>query len=210
MLKIALSKGRIASKICDYLDKDERFIGIADLKSRKLIFEDRNKSLQLILVKPSDLPIYVESGAADMGIVGKDVLMEANFNVYEIMDLKIGQCKMILGGLPNMKAREIRKIGTKYPKIALDYFTKKRIPVQIVKLDGSVELAPIVGLSDAIVDITETGSTLKENGLIIYDEICSISSRLIVNPVRYKTKYPEMKDLEEFFNNIARIQEGAK
>ena len=210
MLKIALSKGRIARKICEYLDNDERFTGIADLKSRKLIFEDHNKTLQLILVKPSDLPIYVESGAADMGIVGKDVLMEASFNIYEIMDLKIGQCKMILAGPPDMKISDIRKIATKYPQIASDYFTKKRIPVQIVKLDGSVELAPIVGLSDAIVDITETGSTLKENGLIIYDEICSISSRLIVNPVRYKTKYTEMKNLEEFFNNIAKMQEGIK
>jgi ATP phosphoribosyltransferase len=210
MLKIALSKGRIASKICEYLDKDERFIGTADLKSRKLIFEDSRKSLQLILVKPSDLPLYVESGAADMGIVGRDVLMESSFNVYEIMDLKIGQCRMILAGPPNMKVNEIRKIATKYPKIALDYFSKKRIPVQVVKLDGSVELAPIVGLSDAIVDITETGSTLKENGLIIYDEICSISSRLIVNPVRYKTKYQEIKDLEKFFNNIVNIQEGAR
>jgi ATP phosphoribosyltransferase len=145
-----------------------------------------------------------------MGIVGRDVLMESSFNVYEIMDLKIGQCRMILAGPPNMKVNEIRKIATKYPKIALDYFSKKRIPVQVVKLDGSVELAPIVGLSDAIVDITETGSTLKENGLIIYDEICSISSRLIVNPVRYKTKYSEIKDLEEFFNNIVNIQEGAR
>ena len=209
MLKIALSKGRIASKICEYLDKDERFIGTADLKSRKLIFEDHRKRLQLILVKPSDLPIYVESGAADMGIVGKDILMELSFNVYEIMDLKIGECKMVLAGLPNMKSDEIRKIGTKYPKITLDYFSKKRMPVQVVKLDGSVELAPIVGLSDAIVDITETGSTLRENGLIIYDEICSISSRLIVNPIRYKTKYPEIKELEEFFNNISKIQGGA-
>lgn len=210
MLKIALSKGRIAGKVCEYLEKDERFIGTADLESRKLIFEDKEKRLQLILVKPSDVPIYVESGAADMGIVGKDVLMEASFNVYEIMDLKIGQCKMVLAGLPNMKVNEIRKIGTKYPKIAFDYFSKKRIPVQIVKLGGSVELAPIVGLSDAIIDITETGSTLKENGLIIYDEICSISSRLIANPVRYKTKYPEISELEEFFNNIAKIEEGVK
>jgi ATP phosphoribosyltransferase len=210
MLKIALSKGRIANKICEYLDQDERFKGTADLKSRKLIFEDDRKSLQIILVKPSDLPLYVESGAVDMGIVGKDVLMESSFNVYEIMDLKIGQCRMVFAGLPNVKANEIRKIGTKYPKTTLDYFSKKRIPVQIVKLDGSVELAPIVGLSDAIVDITETGSTLKENGLIIYDEIYSISSRLIVNPVRYKTKYPQISELEEFFNNIAKIQEGKK
>ncbi|OGO79362.1 MAG: ATP phosphoribosyltransferase [Clostridiales bacterium GWB2_37_7] len=210
MLKIALSKGRIASKVCGYLDKDERFKGTADLESRKLIFEDQSKRLQLILVKPSDLPLYVESGAVDMGIVGKDVLMEASFHVYETMDLKIGQCKMILAGLPNTKASEIRRVGTKYPQIALDYFSKKRIPVQIVKLDGSVELAPIVGLSDAIVDITETGSTLAENGLIIYDEICSISSRLIVNPVRYKTKYREISELEEFFKNIVKIQEGVK
>ena len=210
MLKIALSKGRVANKVCEYFDKDERFKGTADLESRKLIFEDSNKTLQLILVKASDLPIYVESGAADMGIVGKDVLMEASFRVYEIMDLGIGQCKMILGGLPNMKPSEIKRVGTKYPNTAMDYFSKKRMPIQIVKLEGSVELAPIVGLSDAIVDITETGSTLKENGLMVYDEICSISSRLIANPVRYKTKYQEIRHLEEFFNNIAKIQEGIK
>lgn len=208
MLKIALSKGRIANKICRCLEADSRFSGIVDLESRKLIFEDDKKALQLILVKATDLPVYVESGAADMGIVGKDVLLEASANVYEVMDLRIGQCKMVLAGLPEIRFQDIRKVGTKYPKIALDYFQQKRLPVQIVKLDGSVELAPIVGLADAIVDITETGSTLQENGLVIYDQLCSISSRLIANPVRYKTKYSQICEMEEFFENIANRQEG--
>lgn len=197
MLKLALSKGRVAEQVCRCFNEDSRFSNILDLTSRKLLFED--KGVQIILVKASDLPIYVESGAVDLGIVGKDVLMEGSYNIFEIIDLKIAKCKMILGGLPNQDLPNIKTVASKYPKITLEYFNKKRNPVEIVKLDGSVELAPLVGLSDAIVDITETGSTLRENGLVIYDEICDISSRLIANPVRYKLMYQKIKELEDFF-----------
>lgn len=190
MLKIAIAKGRIAEKVSELLLNTSEYRNIIDPKSRKLVFIDKDKGVEFFLVKPSDVPVYVASGAADAGIVGKDVLMETQNQVYEILDLKICRCRIALAG-PSDKGQGrpiVRKIATKYPKIASEYFNKRAESVEIIKLDGSIELAPIVGLSDAIVDIVESGRTLKENGLVIYEEICDITTRMIVNRVSYKLK----------------------
>lgn len=190
MLKIAIAKGRVAEKVTELLNNTSEYGSIIDPKSRRLVFIDRDKGVEFFLVKPSDVPVYVASGAADAGIVGKDVLMETQNQVYEILDLKICRCRMVLAG-PSEKGTArpmVRKIATKYPKIATEYFERKSEAVEVIKLDGSIELAPIVGLSDAIVDIVESGRTLKENGLAVYEEICDITTRMIVNRVSYKLK----------------------
>jgi ATP phosphoribosyltransferase len=187
MLKVAVAKGRVAEKVAELLSTSD-YGNIIDLNSRKLIFKDEAKEIEFFLVKPADVPVYVGSGAADAGIVGKDVLMEAQGQVNEILDLRTCRCRMVLAGPSEKKdARPIvRRIATKYPKIAAEYFGKKSEPVEIIKLEGSIELAPLVGLSDVIVDIVESGKTLKENGLVVYEDICEITARMVVNRVSYK------------------------
>ena len=209
MLKIAIAKGRIAEKVTELLNYTNEYGNIIDPKSRKLVFTDREKGVEFFLVKPSDVPVYVASGAADAGIVGKDVLMETQNQIYEILDLKICKCRMVLAG-PSEKGQlkpVVRKIATKYPKIASEYFGKKSEAVEIIKLDGSIELAPIVGLSDAIVDIVESGRTLKENGLAVYEEICDITARMIVNRVSYKLKN---KSINTFAAAVGNSVEGGE
>lgn len=209
MLKIAIAKGRVAEKVSELLLDTCEYRNIIDPKSRKLVFIDKDKGVEFFLVKPSDVPVYVASGAADAGIVGKDVLMETQNQVYEILDLKICSCRMVLAG-PSDKGQVkpiVRKIATKYPKIASEYFNKKSESVEIIKLDGSIELAPIVGLSDAIVDIVESGRTLKENGLVVYEEICDITTRMIVNRVSYKLKN---KSINTFVAAISNSIEGGE
>jgi ATP phosphoribosyltransferase len=203
MLKVAIAKGRVAEKVTELLNNTNEYCNIIDPKSRKLVFIDRDKDVEFFLVKPSDVPVYVASGAADAGIVGKDVLMETQNQVYEILDLKICKCRMVLAG-PSEKGQVrpmVRKIATKYPKIAAEYFEKKSEAVEVIKLDGSIELAPIVGLSDAIVDIVESGRTLKENGLAVYEEICDITTRMIVNRVSYKLKNMNINSFVEAVSN---------
>ena len=154
------------------------------------------------MVKAADSITYVEHGVADIGIVGKDTLLEADDNYYEMLDLGIGKCKFIVASLPQKnifnKIGHI-KIGTKYPTVAKEYFKKKNMDVEIIKIEGSVELSPILGLCDAIVDIMETGTTLKENGLVVFDTICDISARLIVNKASFKLKKNEIKN---FINKL--------
>ncbi|MGI6586214.1 MAG: ATP phosphoribosyltransferase [Gracilibacteraceae bacterium] len=209
MLKIAVAKGRVANKVSELLLDTSDYRDIIDLSSRRLVFVDKNKEITFFLVKPSDVPVYVESGAADIGIVGKDVLMETGNSSYEIMDLKTCSCRMVLAGpSENRDVRPIvRRIATKYPKIAEEYFKKKSEPVEIIKLDGSIELAPIVGLSDAIVDIVESGKTLRENGLIVYENICDITARMIVNRVSYKMKN---KSINIFASAVGEAIEGGE
>lgn len=202
-LNIALAKGRIANKAIKVLEK----YGIAFLdydNSRKLIFEDKSSKIRIILVKADDVPVYVESGAADIGIVGKDTILESDCNVYEIMDLGFGKCSFVVAALEgfNYKIGKKIRVATKYPKVAKEYFNSKREIVEIIKLNGSVELAPIVGLSDVIVDIVETGTTLKENGLVILESICNISSRLIANKISFKSKSKEIKQLTDYFRRM--------
>ncbi len=189
-IKIALPKGRLTSKAFDLLRKINIRFDDYDTESRKLIFQNDIERIKVVSVKATDVPIYVEQGAADMGIAGKDVLLEADASVFELMDLGFGKCRFVVASLKDNitdKNKKLR-VATKYPNVAKKYFHEKGMPIEIIKLNGSVELAPIIGLSDVIVDIVETGTTLIENGLVVIDEICPISSRLIINRASLKTK----------------------
>jgi len=200
-LTFALTKGRLAK---DTLKLFER-IGITceqmqDKNSRKLIFTNEELGLKFFLAKGPDVPTYVEYGAADIGIVGKDTIMEEKRKVHEVLDLGFGRCKMCVCGYDSAKKllqnRELFRVATKYPNIAKDFFyNSKKQTVEIIKLNGSIELAPIVGLSEVIVDIVETGSTLKENGLGILEEVCVLSARMIVNPVSMRMENIRIKEL---------------
>ena len=201
-ISIALTKGRLEKETVKLLDKAG--YGTEELKDkgRKLVFKDTKEDIKYFLVKAADSITYVEHGVADIGVVGKDTLMEADNYYYEVLDLGIGKCKFILASLPEkdiFKKIGHIKIGTKYPTVAREYFKKKNMDVEIIKIEGSVELAPILGLCDAIVDIMETGTTLKENGLIVFDTICDISARVIVNKASFKMKSEE---IQSFINNI--------
>jgi ATP phosphoribosyltransferase len=196
MLTIALAKGRLAEKAM------ERFsaIGMDCLemqeKSRKLIFENTQKEVNFFLAKAGDVPTYVEHGAADMGVAGKDTLLEENRGLYEVYDFGFGKCRMAVCGPKNavITSNGLR-VATKYPTIAANYFESRGITIELIRLGGSVELAPIVGLSDVIVDIVETGSTLAENGLEVLEEICPLSARLVVNRVSMKLEHERIKEI---------------
>lgn len=206
-LRIALTKGRLEKSAIEIFDKIGLDTEELKNKGRKLVLSDRKNNIEFVLVKAVDVLTYVEHGAADIGIVGKDTLIEAGKDFYEVVDLKVGKCKFALASLPGFKLHEgynRKKIASKYPNVTRQYFRKLGIDVEIIKIEGSVELAPILGLSDAIVDIVETGTTLKENGLIVFDEICDISARMIVNRASMKLRKDEIKNL------IDKIQEQVK
>ncbi len=191
-LTFALAKGRLAKKTLTYLEK----IGIEmeemkDPDTRKLIFVNEELKIKMFLSKASDVPTYVEYGAADIGVVGKDTILEEGRKLYEVMDLGFGKCTMCVCGPESarelLKHQQLIRVASKYPNIAKDYFNNiKHQTVEVIKLHGSVELAPIVGLSEVIVDIVETGTTLKENGLTVLEEICPLSARVVVNQVSMK------------------------
>lgn len=191
-LTFALAKGRLADKTLSLFEQ----IGITceemkDKSSRKLIFTNEELGFRFFLAKAGDVPTYVEYGAADIGVVGKDTLLEEGRRLYEVLDLKMGQCRMCVCGPESARAylnnHEQIRVATKYPAIAKDYFyNKKHQTVEIIKLGGSIELAPIVGLSEVIVDIVETGSTLRENGLSVLEEVYPLSARMVVNQVSMK------------------------
>ncbi len=206
-LNIALPKGRLGDKGYELF----KSIGLEhkelEQKTRKLILTNESKKIRFILVRASDVPIYIERGAADIGIVGKDIIMEDERSLYEIMDLNFGKCKFAIASIPGYKVRgsiKPTRIATKYPNIAKKYFSSKGIQIDIIKLNGSVEIAPLVGLSDAIVDIVETGNTLKVNGLIIIEEICPVSARLIANKVSFKVKNERISGIIDAFDSINR------
>ena len=186
-LTFALAKGRLADQTMELFEKIGMPCQEMKEESRKLIFTNEEKKLRFFLSKPSDVPTYVEYGAADIGIVGKDTLLEEDRNLYEMLDLGLGKCRMMVAGPPQAAAALERnhnlRVATKYPRIAKDYFDSRHQTAEIIKLNGSVELAPMVGLSDVIVDIVETGSTLRENGLVVLSVICPLSARLVVNRV---------------------------
>jgi len=200
-LTFALGKGRLANQTLELFEK----IGITceemkDKNSRKLIFTNEELKLRFFLAKGPDVPTYVEYGAADIGVVGKDTILEEGRKVYEVLDLGYGKCKMCVCGYkdaaPLLQHHELIRVATKYPNIAKDYFyNKKHQTVEIIKLNGSIELAPIVGLSEVIVDIVETGSTLRENGLEVLEEVCPLSARMIVNPVSMRMESERIKNL---------------
>ena len=205
MISIALTKGRIEKDAMKIFE--EAGFGVDELKDkgRKLVFKDTKENIKYFLVKANDAVTYVEHGAADLAIVGKDTILEKGENYYEILDLGIGKCKFIVATLPDAnifnRIGHI-KIGSKYPNVSKKYFEGKGMDVEIIKIEGSVELAPILGISEGIVDIMETGTTLKENGLVVVDEVCDISSRIIVNKSSFKLK---RDDINEIIDRIRAI-----
>ena len=200
-LTFALGKGRLARQTLELFER----IGITceemkDPDSRKLIFTNEELKLKFFLAKGPDVPTYVEYGAADIGVVGKDTILEEDRKVHEVLDLGYGKCRMCVCGPKEasvlLKHHELIRVATKYPNIAKDYFYNKKFQtVEIIKLNGSVELAPIVGLSEVIVDIVETGSTLKANGLTVLEEICDLSARMVVNQVSLKMEQERIRKL---------------
>ena len=200
-LTFALGKGRLANKTLETFEK----IGITceemkDKNTRKLIFVNEELKLRFFLAKGPDVPTYVEYGEADIGIVGKDTILEEARNIYEVLDLGFGKCRMCICGPKESKEllqhHELIRVATKYPRIAKDYFyNKKHQTVEIIKLNGSIELAPIVGLSEVICDIVETGSTLRENGLEVLEEVCPLSARMVVNQVSMKMEHERITKL---------------
>ncbi|WP_174728701.1 ATP phosphoribosyltransferase [Mesobacillus harenae] len=196
MLTIAMPKGRIFLEAVELLRGAGYELPPEFDDSRKLIIEVEEEKFQFILAKPMDVPTYVEHGVADLGIAGKDVMLEEERDVYELLDLKISGCYLAVAGLPDKKMNDVApKVATKYPHLAAAYFREQGEQVEIIKLNGSIELAPIIGLSDRIVDIVSTGQTLKENGLVEYEKITDITSRLIVNPVSYRMKDARISEL---------------
>ncbi|WP_028548969.1 ATP phosphoribosyltransferase [Paenibacillus sp. UNC451MF] len=188
VLKVAMPKGRIY-KQASKLFREAGFPIQDDMDdSRKLIIPVPEAGLEFIMAKPVDVATYVEYGVADIGVVGKDVLMEENRDVYELLDLGIARCRMSVIGLPDWKPVLNPRVATKYPNVASQYFRERGQQVEVIKLNGSIELAPLIGLADRIVDMVETGQTLKENGLVEQEEIFSITSRLIANRVSYRMK----------------------
>ncbi|CBK74594.1 ATP phosphoribosyltransferase catalytic subunit [Butyrivibrio fibrisolvens 16/4] len=202
-LTFALGKGRLAKKTLELFES----IGITceemkDPDTRKLIFTNEELKLRFFLAKGPDVPTYVEYGAADIGVVGEDTILEENRNIYEVLDLGFGKCRMCVCGPAEaadlLKHHELIRVASKYPRIAKEYFyNTKNQTVEIIKLNGSIELAPIVGLSEVIVDIVETGSTLRENGLVVLEEICPLSARMVVNQVSMKMEHERITELIE-------------
>ncbi len=208
-LTFALAKGRLATKTLSILET----IGITceemkDKDSRKLIFVNEELKLKFFLAKATDVPTYVEYGAADIGVVGRDTILEEDKKIYEVLDLDIGKCRMCVAGPESarelLESGQMIRVATKYPKIAKDYFfNKKHQTVEIIKLNGSIELAPIVGLSEVIVDIVETGATLRENGLEVLEEILPLSARMVVNQVSMKMEHERIAAIIEKLRNRA-------
>ena len=203
VIAIALPKGRLLVPVMALFEG----LGITCLRafvdSRRLICEDPDRRLQFLTLKPTDIPTYVEHGAADMGIVGKDQLLEQRRDVYEPLDLRFGACRLVVAEPVELRKRDDPdswshvRLATKYPNLAEAYFSRKGIQAEIIKLNGSLELAPLVGLAERIVDLVETGQTLKENGLVEVEEIARSTARLIVNRASLKTKYRRVQELIE-------------
>ena len=205
VIKLALAKGRLQKEAIEVLKRSGLDCQCLLEKNRKLIFNIPNSYLQIVLLKAVDVPTYVEHGVVDIGIVGKDILLEQEKQLYDVLDLGFGKCRISVAGKPeslNATKKHLR-VATKYPNITKQYFAEKGQSVEIIKQEGSVELAPIMGLSDVIVDIVETGNTLRDNGLVILEEIMDISARLVSNKVSIKTKKDKMNEIINLIaNNI--------
>ncbi|NLJ68662.1 MAG: ATP phosphoribosyltransferase [Firmicutes bacterium] len=211
-LTIAVPKGRLQKAVINLLEKAG--VDCSELRdpSRRLIIPVPGTEWRFLLAKPADVPTYVEYGAADLGVVGKDILLESRKDVAELLDLGFGSCRLIVAVLESSGIEDIRdldfnsRVATKFPKITTDFFTRQGIQAEVVHLNGSVELGPIVGLADAIVDITETGTTLVENGLVPIADIARVTSRLIANRVSYKVKYHTIAGLVRRLREV--LEEG--
>ena len=204
MITIAMSRGRLLTEAVDLFAKAGIDIKAVTKDSRKLIFDFEDLGLKILITRPTDVPSYVEYGAADCGIVGKDTLLESSSNLYEPLDLRIGKCRLVVAA-PNgfsMENRTSLRIGTKYPKVSSEFFVAKGISAEIVKLNGSVELAPLAGLSDVIVDLTASGETLKTNNLFEIESIAEITARVVVNKVSLKVKSKEIRTLIEKLKKV--------
>ncbi|UQD53350.1 ATP phosphoribosyltransferase [Bacillus methanolicus] len=206
-LTVAMPKGRIFEEAVELLRMAGYRLPPEFEDSRKLIIDVEEERMRFILAKPIDVLTYVEHGVADLGIAGKDVMLEEERDVYELLDLKISHCYLAVAGLPNTKMNDVApKVATKYPNVAAAYFREQGEQVEIIKLNGSIELAPLIGLSDRIVDIVSTGRTLKENGLVEYERIVDITSRLVVNPVSYRMKDERISELVERLSTVIEEQ----
>ncbi len=197
MLNVALPKGRLGEKVYAMFEAAGYECPSIKENSRKLIFENEEKQIRYFWVKPSDVSIYVERGAADIGVAGKDILLEYEPDVYELLDLKIGKCKMAVAAKSDFydDGQRTLKVATKFTNIARQYYAKKCRDIDIIKLNGSIEIAPILNLSDVIVDIVETGTTLKENDLEVKETVVPISARLIANKAGFRFKTSQIEDI---------------
>ena len=210
-IRIALTKGRLENKTVELLERLGYDCTNARKKGRKLIMPIGNGEIEVVLAKAADVVTYVESGVCDMGVVGKDTIMEKGGTFYEVADLGFGKCRFAVATLKEKDLYECYRtltIASKYVNVAKNYFEQKNMDVDVVKIEGSVELAPVLGLADAIVDIVETGTTLKENGLVVKEEVCPVSARLIVNIASMKLR---KKEIEELIDKIEKdIKKRAK
>lgn len=204
MVNIALPKGRLGDRVYDMFEKAGFECPSIREKNRKLVFENPSAGVRYFWVKPSDVAIYVERGAADIGVVGKDILMEARSNVYELLDLNVGKCRMAVAapvGFRYDRDNELR-VATKFVNVAREFYAASGTDIDIIHLNGSIELAPILGLSDVIVDLVETGTTLRENRLEVVEEIASISARLISNKSSFKFKTKQIETITRKLEEI--------
>ena len=199
MINIALPKGRLGEKVYELFEQAGYACPSIKENNRKLIFENPAVGVRYFWAKPTDVPVYVERGAADIGVAGKDILLEYEPNVYELGDLGMGKCCMCVAGKREFRDNMNRtlRVATKFPNIAKNYYASISREIDIINLHGSIELAPIVGLSDVIVDIVETGSTLKENNLQVLETIVPISAQLIANKAAYQFKYQEIETMSQ-------------
>lgn len=197
MINIALPKGRLGNKVLDIFEKAGFVCPSIHENNRKLIFENPELGIRYFWVKPSDVAIYVERGAADIGVAGKDILLEYSPDIYELIDFGIGKCRMAVAAKSDFRdnTERVLRVATKFPNIAKGHYSRLGRDIDIIKLNGSIEIAPILGLSDVIVDIVETGTTLKENDLVVYDTIVDISARLIANKSAFRFKNTEIENI---------------
>ena len=201
-LTVAIPKGRVQKQLVPMLDRAGFEASRLLDDDRTLIRETDDKRLRFLLLKPDDVPTYVEYGAADLGIVGKDVLLERRYDLYQPLDLGIGKCRMVVAGPPGVALPAVPRVATKYTRIATDHFASKGVQAEVIFVQGSVELAPLVGLSDLIVDLVETGSTLKENGLVEQELICNISSVVVANRSLFKLRHAEVSRIIEQLRTV--------
>lgn len=207
-ITLAIATGRTAKRAMEFLERAGIDFPDYHNKSRKLVIYDTTNKIRLIFAKTADLCTYVEKGAADVGIIGKDTIMEETPDVYELLDFGFGKCQIAVAGFPekDLLNQANLTVASKYPRIAEAFFKQKNKRIETIKLNGSIELAPLIGLSDIIVDIVETGTTLKENGLVVLDEIADVSARLIVNKASYATK---TDDIQSFIERLTEVLEEA-
>ena len=209
MLNVALPKGRLGMNVYDLFEKAGYPCPAIKEDNRKLIFENKQAGIRYFWVKPSDVTIYVERGAADMGVAGKDILLEYEPEVYELLDLKMGNCRMAVAAMEGFhdKTERTLRVATKFPGITRRFYEKESRDIDIIKLNGSIEIAPLLGLSDVIVDIVESGKTLKENSLEVYDTIVPISARLIANKAAFKFKTEAMENVQRALSALVAAPE---